>query len=168
MKVSRIVTGLFFLLITSSALAQKVKVDFDRQAEFQKYKTFAWQKTQFPAPGLGHERITRAINAQLTAKGLQKENEGHPDMYVTYRVTLRESINEEIFVTGGPVMPTQVTSFPSVYLKGTLMVDVLDAGTKMVFWRGVAVDTVSNNPQKNKKKIERAAKKMFKNFPPKK
>jgi hypothetical protein len=35
-------------------------------------------------------------------------------------------------------------------------------------WRGTASDTVSDKPEKNEKKIQKAAEKMFKKYPPSK
>ncbi len=52
------------------------------------------------------------------------------------------------------------------YKVGTMVVDVFDAGTKALLWRGIGEDEVSDKPEKNYKKIEKATEKMFKKFPP--
>jgi hypothetical protein len=54
------------------------------------------------------------------------------------------------------------------YEVGTLVLDMYDAQTKRLVWRGVATKTVSKKPEKNEKALEKAVEKMFKNFPPKK
>ena len=41
-----------------------------------------------------------------------------------------------------------------------------DAKEKRLVWRGTASDTVSDNPQKSASKIQKAAEKLFKNYPP--
>jgi len=51
------------------------------------------------------------------------------------------------------------------YLVGTL-VDMFDAKSKNLVFRGTAQDELSDNPDKNAKKLEKASAKMFKNFPP--
>jgi len=48
---------------------------------------------------------------------------------------------------------------------GTLVVDMLDANTKNLIWRGVASDTLSNNNDKNTKKLDKDVEKMFQHFP---
>ena len=53
------------------------------------------------------------------------------------------------------------------YEEGTLVVDLFDMSDKRVVWRGVASETVSDNPEKNSKKVQKAVEKMFKQFPPK-
>ena len=57
---------------------------------------------------------------------------------------------------------------PVVENKGTLVVDISNGQSKALIWRGTAADTLSDNPDKNTKKIEKAVEKMFKNYPPKK
>jgi hypothetical protein len=50
----------------------------------------------------------------------------------------------------------------------TLVVDIWDARTKQLLWRATATDTVSENPEKNEKKLKKAMEKMFKKYPPQK
>jgi len=46
-------------------------------------------------------------------------------------------------------------------------VDLFDANSKEVVWRGVATETLSDNPEKNAKKLEDVVEDMFKQYPPK-
>jgi hypothetical protein len=48
-----------------------------------------------------------------------------------------------------------------------MQVDVFDAKTKKMVFRGTASDDISDKPEKNSKKIDKAVEKMFKDFPPK-
>ena len=63
-------------------------------------------------------------------------------------------------------MGTATTSV-SEFQVGSLIVDMFDAKTKELFWRGIGVDELSDKSDKNQKKIANATQKMFKNFPPK-
>jgi hypothetical protein len=54
----------------------------------------------------------------------------------------------------------------SEYQVGTLVVDMFDAKSKNLVFRGTAEDELSDNPEKNAKKLEKASSKMLKNFPP--
>jgi hypothetical protein len=49
---------------------------------------------------------------------------------------------------------------------GSAVVDIFDAKTKKLVFRGTAKDELSDKPEKNEKKIEKATEKMFKDFPP--
>ena len=54
----------------------------------------------------------------------------------------------------------------SEYTVGTLVVDMFEAKAKSLIFRGIAEDEISDNPEKNQKRIEKASTKMFKDFPP--
>ena len=60
------------------------------------------------------------------------------------------------------------TTTESSYKVGTLVVDIFDAKGKTLLFRGTATDEISDNPEKNSKKISKAAEKMFKDWPTKK
>ena len=49
---------------------------------------------------------------------------------------------------------------------GTLVVDLFDAKTKQLMFRGSAQDEISDKPEKNAKKLAKASDKLFKDFPP--
>jgi hypothetical protein len=50
--------------------------------------------------------------------------------------------------------------------EGTLVIDIYDAKTKQLIWRGSAEGTLSDKAAKNENKLEKAVAKMFKAFPP--
>ncbi|MEE9264899.1 MAG: DUF4136 domain-containing protein [Vicinamibacteria bacterium] len=49
---------------------------------------------------------------------------------------------------------------------GTLVVDIWDASTKKLVWRGTASKTLSDDPSKSTKNINEAMAKIFKEYPP--
>jgi hypothetical protein len=49
---------------------------------------------------------------------------------------------------------------------GTLVVDMYETGSERLIWRGLAYDQLSDNPDKDTKKLEKAVDKMFAKFPP--
>jgi hypothetical protein len=50
---------------------------------------------------------------------------------------------------------------------GTLMLDMYDAQTHQLIWRGRSSATLSNNGDKNTKKLDKDIDKMLNGFPPK-
>jgi hypothetical protein len=46
-----------------------------------------------------------------------------------------------------------------------MIIDLYDAKTQSLIWRGVAQDTLSNNGNKNQQIVEKAIQKMFKQWP---
>ena len=49
---------------------------------------------------------------------------------------------------------------------GTVIVDIFDARSKSLVFRGIAKGELSDDPEKRAKKIAKAVDKMFKDFPP--
>jgi hypothetical protein len=63
---------------------------------------------------------------------------------------------------GGGMTTTTVSEIPT----GLLAVDIGDAKTHKLLWLSDARDTMSDNPDKNTKKSNKALEKMFKKYPP--
>jgi hypothetical protein len=57
------------------------------------------------------------------------------------------------------------TTTTETYQVGTLVVDLFDAKTKTLIWRGSSSDTLSNNADKNTKNLDKGVQKMFAHFP---
>lgn len=52
------------------------------------------------------------------------------------------------------------------YQVGTLVIDLFDAKSKTLIWRGSASDTLSDKSEKNIKNLDSSVNKMFDHFPP--
>jgi hypothetical protein len=165
-----ILVGLLFLCCAGSAFAQKVSTDWDHEANFSNYKTYAWIESKHPASSdLTHKRIIENIDKQLAAKGFTKAAD-NPDVFVVYNAGLKEQVSVEGYNYGygryrwGGGMTTYTKV---VELQGTLVIDLVDAHKKELVWRGTASDTLSDKSEKNIQKLEKATAKVFKNYPPK-
>ena len=91
MKAVRVSLGIIVLLAASAALAQKVDVDWDRDADFSKFKTYAWTDSKHPAQGLWARRVMDSVNAKLTAAGLTKvDASAHPALEVVHNAGIKE------------------------------------------------------------------------------
>src|SRR3954454_25035320 len=83
--------GLVVLTMCAGAAhAQNVKVGWDRATDFTPYKTYKWAKIHSPrTPTSEMEKlIHNSADVQLNAKGLKKIENGEPDVYVGYSITL--------------------------------------------------------------------------------
>ena len=161
------------LLVSTAAVAQKINVDWDRQANFSQYHTYMWQTSPHPAKGFWDQRITDAVDKQLQAKGLTKVD-SNPDVWVVYSNSIHDQ--KEVVGTGynmGPYWgwgtwggPTTTTYNTWVTKVGTLVVEISDPKQKDLLWRGSATDTISDNSDKNIKTLDKAVAKLFKGYPP--
>lgn len=160
----------FFLFLPATLAAQKVTVDYDHSVTFTQYKTFMWLRQPHIADPLMRKRVVDAINGQLIAKGLQEVTAG-ADLGVIANGATREEDTLETFYTGfggwrWGGWGTAITT-PETYTIGTLVVDLFDIKNKQVIWRGKATESLSEKPEKDAQKINKAVEKMFKEFPPK-
>src|ERR1700738_2678964 len=158
------------LLAATSALAQQVKTDYDRSADFSQYKTYSWEKVQTQDP-LWVDRIKAAVNSALAAKGWAEAPSGGNVAVVAVEMT-RNQQTLDTFYNGfgggwrwGGGFGDATTTVEN-YKVGTLVVDLFDANTKKLVWRGSSSDTLSDKSDKNIKTLDKGVQKMFEHFPP--
>ena len=166
--------ALFFLTMLGAAFAQKVQTDFDHQANFSQYKTYSWQEIK-PANSLWDARIKSAVDAQLAAKGWTQVDSGGDVALVAIKTSQTQRTLQTFYdgVGGGWGWRRfggggfgDATTTEQDYKVGTLVVDLYDAKTKQLIWRGSAQDTVSDKATQNEKNLDKGVAKMFKAFPP--
>jgi Domain of unknown function (DUF4136) len=165
-----------FCAVGATAFAQEVKVDFDKDANFAKVKTFVIKiGTSWNNP-ISEKRVLGEIEQTLTEKGWKKaDDEAQADALVVLHGATQTKKELNTFYSGGyggygwrgwgGGMGTATTT-ESEYRVGTLVVDIFDAKTKQLMYRGIAQDEISDKPEKNVKKLAKASDKLFKDFPP--
>ena len=158
-----------------------VSYDYDQDADFTKYQTYAWMPEPQASPAdaraalqrnqLLDKRIQSAVNAQLPGKGLRLDADA-PDLLLVYHT----GVEEKVHVTdsghrfgrryrgwgGRNVTVTQ-------YQEGTLIIDLVDARTNQLVFRttGQAVLKDSPTPEEMDEQVKEAVTKMFEGYPPK-
>ena len=168
------VCSMFFLVMLGVAFAQHVKTDFDHHANFSQYKTYSWQEIK-PANSLWDARIKNAVDAQLAAKGWTQVDSGGDVAIVAIKTTHKQRTLQTFYdgfgggwgwrrFGGGGFGESTTTE--QDYKEGTLVVDLYDAKTKQLVWRGSAENTLSDKADKNERNLDKGVAKMFKAFPP--
>jgi hypothetical protein len=162
------------LALLGSAFAQHVQTDFDHQANFSQYKTYSWQEIK-PPNSLWDARIKNAVDAQLAAKGWTQVASGGDVAVVAIKTSQTQKTLQTFYDSfgggwgwrrfGGGGFGDSTTTEQD-YKVGTLVVDLYDAKTKQLIWRGSAQDTLSDKATKNEKNLDKGVAKMFKAFPP--
>ena len=160
------------LLFTTASFAQQVKTDYDHGANFNQYKTYSWEKVQTQDP-LWVDRIKEAVNTALAAKGWTPVPSGGDVSIVAVETTQnQQTLNTFYDGFGGGWRwrglggSGESTTTVENYKVGTLVVDLFDAKTKTLVWRGSASDTLSKKSDKNIKDLDKGVQKMFDHFPP--
>jgi hypothetical protein len=167
---SRIMTTATLMFVLASAsVAEQVKTDYDRSANFGQYKTYSWQQVSTRDP-LMVDRIKSAVNGALAAKGWREVPSGGDAALVAIETTRKQQTLDTFYNGFGGGWRWggfgTATTTVDTYNVGTLVVDVFDARNKNMIWRGSASDTLSSKSDKNIKELDKGVNKMFNHFPP--
>ena len=165
------------LALPALAIAQDVKIDYDKAYNFAPVKTYTIRIGTPWGNDLSQRRVLEEFDGAIAAKGWKKVNEGQPaDIHVVLHGATQTKHNVNTFYSGDMGgygyryggMGSMGTSSTTVseYTVGTLVVDMFDAKTKNLVFRGIAEDELSDKAEKNAKKLDKASEKLFKNFPP--
>jgi len=170
MKIQTLVVSIaMFFCFTAASVGQQVKTDYDHNANVGQYKTYSWEKIQTRDPLLV-DRIKDAVNGALTAKGWTQVESGGDVSVVAMEITHnQQTLNTFYDGFGGGWRWGgfgDATTTTETYQVGSLVVDLFDAKTKNLIWRGSSSDTLSNNADKNTKNLDKGVQKMFAHFPP--
>ena len=160
--------AVFALLLAAACSSATVNTDFDRDADFARYRSYSYRPGHPARNPLVDQRIVSVLEDQLRAKGLTR-TDGTGDLVATYHLAVENEV--DLTSTGASIYGprwgmaptnTQVTNVPV----GTLVVDLLDsAGTRLV-WRGQAKEAVGSDPEKVDRQVSESIARMFEQFPP--
>ncbi|HUP56674.1 MAG TPA: DUF4136 domain-containing protein [Bdellovibrionota bacterium] len=162
----------------------EVHTDHDPRANFSEYKTYAWapessSKRAADISGVPSElierRIRSAVDASLSSKGLKlAETPEKADLLVDDHLTQREQVESSgtsvgVGYGGGYGPWGAGIGFPvgnvRQYTQGTLVIDLIDADTKKLVWRGIASDALET-PENSQEQINDAVAETLERFPP--
>jgi len=167
----------------SSALAQDVRYNFDKNANFAGFKTYKWVeiKGAQKLSDLADRQVREALEAELTKKGLTKSEADSADLYVGYQAGVSQEKEFTSFNSGWGTGPgwygggwygaggsTITTGSTSTIYIGQLALDMYSSQAKNLVWRGVASKTIDEKakPEKMQKNLTKAITKLLKNYPP--
>ncbi len=166
---------LFLLILLTSCSAVKVNYDYDKNVDFNQFKTYAFQKSgidKVEVSDLDKKRILRAIDEQMTAKGFTKSET--PDLLVNIFTKEREQVDVNQFNAGwgygwgygwNPYLWGGNTSVSS-YVEGTLFIDLIDAKKKELIWQGQGVGVLTQDMNKKEELIKEFVAKILEQYPP--
>ncbi len=168
-----------FFSIIVCAWGQDVHYNYDHGANFAAYKSYEW----VDMPGgavpdqLIDQAIKRAVDEQLSQKGLIRvERDGY--LKVAYHALIREEKGLDLSGFGTGIGPWggglggwnggTVTGQTSTIPVGTLVIDLYDPIREQLVWRGdvTKILDLNKNPDKNYRALQKAMRKLFKNYPP--
>ncbi|HQQ75962.1 MAG TPA: DUF4136 domain-containing protein [Thermoanaerobaculia bacterium] len=151
----------------------------DPAADFSRYKSYSWTEMKEVRSEAVKKRIMSAVDAQLQRKGFVRTDGGgdlkvavHPSLSKEYPTNSYDPGWEYGWGTWAPPfgdIGTGSALGASIPI-GTVMVDLVDASTKKLVWRGAARSPLDSeaSAEKRQELVDDAMKKLFKTFPSKK
>ncbi|MEO0573075.1 MAG: DUF4136 domain-containing protein [Bacteroidota bacterium] len=193
-KIKVFVLPLLVLFLLSSCVSVKVVSDYDREANFNGYKTYAFYKTgidKAQISDLDKKRILKAIEAEMASRGFTKSE--NPDVLVSIFTKEREQVDvyNNNFGWGGfgwggfgrfgfgyggfynpwfwgPGWGGAWGPNVSTRTEGSLYIDLIDANDKELVWQGRGVGTLNNikNIEKKEERIRHFVSEILSEYPP--
>ncbi|MBQ0737248.1 DUF4136 domain-containing protein [Aquimarina celericrescens] len=173
--------SLILIITLSSCTSVRVASDYDKQANFDTYKSFAFYKPgidKAEISDLDKKRILRAIEADMTSKGFSKSE--NPDMLVSIFTKTRENVNvynnNWNWAWGwgpgwgygwgwNPWWGANQNSVSRV-TEGTLYIDLIDASKKELIWQGMGTAALTTKVEKKQEKMNEIVGAILEKYPP--
>lgn len=180
MKKYTLIISIFLLGGCSSV---KISYDYDKQADFAKYKTYAFTEgsQNLAINEINRSRILSAIDTEMAAKGFTKSD--NPDVLLDIFVKAEQRTEATATSTGpgaygyggpwrygygGGFTTTQINY--NQYIEGTMFINMVDKAYEKLVWQGRGTKTIDEDatPEKRETNINYAVKQIFMKYPPKK
>jgi hypothetical protein len=151
------------LLLVWSCSHLRVDTDYDTEVDFSKFHSFTWLEPPvtsepsespvedlidpFEKNSLLDKRVRQAVEQELLARGYRRAADGRSEFQLQYHVILKDRMK----VRSYPYAHYGYRSYPYGYggavggvssynyKEGTLIIDIVDASTRQLAWRGWAV-----------------------------
>ena len=176
MKLLKTLPMLLLLIVASSCTSVRVAADYDKNADFNSYKTFAFFKTgidKAEISDLDKRRILRAIETELTAKGFTKSE--NPDLLVSIFTKERQEVNVYNngygaygYGWGWSPFYSNFNNNVSTSTQGSLYIDLIDAKKKELVWQGKGSGSLNttSNVDKREARIKEFVAEIMTKYPP--
>lgn len=166
----------FFLLVLASCNTPQAVFDYDQQANFSNYQTYAiYPELMTGLSQLDEGRLINSVEKGLQGEGLSPSNT--PDLYMNiYSEEFRQQSDSRLGVgvggTGGNVGVGVSGGIPlggpETYLRLTF--DLIDAKTDALVWQAVVESSFDLNaaPEERQKRFDQIVQKALAGYPPRK
>lgn len=175
-KILQTLPMLLLVLTVTSCVSVRVASDYDKEANFNSFKTFAFFKTGIDKAEINDidkRRILKAIETEMVSKGFQKSS--NPDLLVSIFTKSREKVNVYNNGWGGfgygwgwSPWYWQNNGNVTRSTEGVLYIDLIDAKKKELVWQGTGTGYLrtTGNVDKKEARIKEFVAKIIEKYPP--
>ena len=173
----KILQLLLLALVVTSCSSVRVASDYEKNTNFNEFKTFAFFKPGIDKAEINDidkRRILRAIESELLAKGFTKSET--PDLLVSIftKSNQRVDVYNNHWGYGawgwggfGPGWGWGWNQpMVSARTEGVLYIDLIDADKKELIWQGQGTGYLTRNIDRKEERIREFASKILEQFPP--
>jgi hypothetical protein len=173
MKITTLLS-LFLVLVFTSCTTVRVATDYDRNANFNAYTSYAFYKPgidKAKISDLDKKRILRAIDTELSAKGMSKAEKPQLLISIFTKEKERVDVYQRNFGYGWGWNPWWYGSYygnsVSTRTEGTLYIDLIDATSNELVWQGMGTaNLITHNMEKKEERIREIVREILAAYPP--
>ena len=178
-RIKKLLPILLLAMVVTSCSSVRVASDYDKNASFSEYNSFAFYKTgidKAEISDLDKRRILRAIESELLAKGYIKSKD--PDLLVSIftKAQKRVDVYNNNWGWGawgwggwGPWGPWGWgwnQPMVSTKTEGVLFIDLIDAKKRELVWQGQGTGFLAQKTEKKEERIREFVNKILEKYPP--
>jgi hypothetical protein len=166
-------------------------VDYADDADFSSFRSYRWyddihgsELAEYRQYNSTDKRVRTYVDRELKAHGLRESTTERADVWVNYHISKEQQMRIDSFSrypsagmhggvgvgTYGSAVSLGYSSGPSVrtYKEGTVVLDIIDARSSKIVWRGIAEGRLKENLSINDKNrvASEVAAELLADFPP--
>jgi len=183
-------SALMLVVLAACASKPTYEFDYDHNFDFSSFKTYHWyddmvhtRESEYRKFNPSDKRIREVVGRELARHNLRESSSAEADFWINYSVSkhrqqivhttgydqgMHGSVSAGTYGTGVAV---GYSSGPSVreYDEGTAVLDVIDAKTRKIVWRGIAEGRLKDHATMNERynATMAIASELLADFPPK-
>ena len=162
------------LMLAGCAASMTVSSYVGPGVDFRQYSTYGWAPSDRLSTGdprldnnpFFDERVRTSVENQMATRGFEKSTSDAPDFLLHYYANVVQEVD---FGASDPPYAVCEDCLPSVYEAGTLVIDIVDARTKTLAWRGWAegsFEGVIDDQAWMEEKVDDAVERILARLPP--
>jgi hypothetical protein len=163
-------------LALAGCATMNITSHLERGVDFARYRTYAWGPTDARPTGdprldsnpFFKDRLEGAVERSLTAKRFEKSTSTTPDLLIHYHANITQRFEVNTVDRDRGYCSDDCEPTAGEYDEGTLVLDMVDARTNKVVWRGSArgvVNGLIDNQNLMEQKIDEAVLRMLERLP---
>jgi hypothetical protein len=177
LRLARLTAAAICAAALTGCATMNVSSHVQRGLDFAQYRTYDWGPADALPTGdprldknpFFQDHVQGSIERQLAGKGLKRADLGMPDLLIHYHASISQRIDvNRVDSKYGYCAAGDCQSAVTEHEAGTLVVDIVDARTNRVIWRGWAQDSVEgvlDNEDRMERQINEAVSRMLAQLP---